>query len=813
MTAPAIEAPAQPDAQTQDGVPEGAVPITLPVMAIEGMDTADGRHLEVGGITHRALPLSLLAQTKTPDGGDGHDNAWIVGAVTDMQRRPGPEVISRSTGQPFPEGTFVWSGRGWMYTDVPAENPAYRLVRDRALSGNSVDLTDLDGALEYADGVDPEDPDAQPSRVTMSGVISATTLVAQPAFPDAYVELDGELLVPDGGQVITASAVSWRSAELGDDCAPCGAGLAVETTPVEDRDEVDDAPPPVKEQSGHTGGMVALIPADPGVLAVEGGDPAEEMHVTLAYLGDDVTAWPEEQKRAVHDAAREIAAGSEPVEPDEDDPEFADLPTGPARGALEARVFAHSVFNPDGGPDGDKDPASVYLFGDEGAESLHTLHTQAVEILRDRLGDDVLPQQHRPFVPHATAGYNLPLDRLSFTGPVRFDRLRVALGGDVTDYPLGGGEPLVASAARLDSAVFAVVEADAPTPLTIGDPWDDGTIPVFGHIAVWNTCHIGFAGRCVTPPRSPSGYAYFHTGAVATDLGDVPVGQLTLGTAGHADLRANATLAAEHYDRTGTAWADVRAVDGRHGIWVSGRVRPGITDEQLAAARASAPSGDWRMIRGALEMVASLQVNVPGFPTPRARVASGVPVALVAGGGPKIPEPRPPSRPAVATNYGGDLAARERARFGGAVSSGRRRYVSPLDAISADRELSAQLARREFADAFAALDGVLAGHDVEAAQFEAEVDLLLALHGDVLANWVEKAGGLPSYIKRIATHLEKQPGFDKSRAIATAVNAAKRMCATGDTNWPGRQEVNPGSRAQACAAVAEWEAKRGAGKG
>jgi hypothetical protein len=68
-------------------------------------------------------------------------------------------------------------------------------------------------------------------------------------------------------------------------------------------------------------------------------------------------------------------------------------------------------------------------------------------------------------------------------------------------------------------------------------------------------------------------------------------------------------------------------------------------------------------------------------------------------------------------------------------------------------------------------------------------------------------GGLPSFIKRIKVHLEEK-GMPTSRAIATAVNVVKRMCATGDTNWPGRQNVNAGSRAQACAAVADWEAKK-----
>src|SRR5690606_27483392 len=47
-----------------------------------------------------------------------------------------------------------------------------------------------------------------------------------------------------------------------------------------------------------------------------------------------------------------------------------------------------------------------------------------------------------------------------------------------------------------------------------------------------------------------------------------------------------------------------------------------------------------------------------------------------------------------------------------------------------------------------------------------------------------------------------------SHAIAVAVNAVKKMCATGDVNFPGKQSVNVGSRAEACAAVADWERKK-----
>lgn len=173
---------------------------------------------------------------------------------------------------------------------------------------------------------------------------------------------------------------------------------------------------------------------------------------------------------------------------------------------------------------------------------------------------------------------------------------------------------------------FSNPELKAPTPLTVDD-----TGRVFGHIAAWHVDHIGMASG-TKPPRSRSKYAYFHTGVVRTEDGtDVPVGQLTL-AGGHAGLEASAIEAARHYDDTASAIADVHAGEDAFGIWVAGSVRSGSTPEQIRALRASAPSGDWRPIKNSLELVAVCQVNVPGFPIARARVASGQVMALVAAG-------------------------------------------------------------------------------------------------------------------------------------------------------------------------------------
>lgn len=180
-------------------------------------------------------------------------------------------------------------------------------------------------------------------------------------------------------------------------------------------------------------------------------------------------------------------------------------------------------------------------------------------------------------------------------------------------------------------AWFETPEADAPTPLTVTD---DGH--VFGHVAAWGTPHLSFPGRQITPPRSSSGYAYFNVGEVVTDEGQrVPVGQITLDT-GHADITLDADAAKRHYDHTGAAAADVHAVDGQHGIWVSGAIRDGLTPRRLRELMAAKLSGDWRTIKGKLEMVGALCVNVPGFPIPRAqaRVAAATITAGAAG-----PEP------------------------------------------------------------------------------------------------------------------------------------------------------------------------------
>lgn len=198
------------------------------------------------------------------------------------------------------------------------------------------------------------------------------------------------------------------------------------------------------------------------------------------------------------------------------------------------------------------------------------------------------------------------------------------------DYASAVMEAMVAAATLNETEAgllpgewFSDPKLAGPTPITVTP---DGR--VFGHLATWGTCHTGIPNACTTPPKSRSKYAYFHTGAIDTTVGELSVGRISMG-GGHADTRWGFQAAAEHYDSTSTQAAVVRAGEDKFGIWVAGAALPGA---DLDGLKRSPLSGDWRRIGGNLELVHALAVNSPGFPVPRASVVAGAQMALVAAG-------------------------------------------------------------------------------------------------------------------------------------------------------------------------------------
>ncbi len=182
-----------------------------------------------------------------------------------------------------------------------------------------------------------------------------------------------------------------------------------------------------------------------------------------------------------------------------------------------------------------------------------------------------------------------------------------------------GSDVLIASGWLHSLAMFNRPEMERPTPITI-----DGD-EIYGHLASWDSCHLGFPDNCVAPPRG--GYANFHTGVIEADGEEVAVGVITA-HGNHADIKLSATAAKEHYDDVGSVLGYVHITDGALGPWMCGVLKPGVDEDLVNEVKANGKvSGDWRPINGERQLVAVHAVNVAGFQLPRIR-------ALVAGGEP-----------------------------------------------------------------------------------------------------------------------------------------------------------------------------------
>lgn len=539
------------------------------VLAPMNTESGDGRVLVLeDGATPlvRPLPLPLHAQRET---GEGHDGSVVIGRITRVWLE-GPMLMGEGDFDMADPEAAQWVRRitdgfaGGVSVDL---DHVHMTVQPRDADGNLVDASPDEDAYYQAMA------DGDPLYLTDSWRIMGATVVSHPAFAEARIQV------------------------------------------VDDEVAQVDTPE-------HTGGMIALIPTEDDArwYAVDGGDPPEELHVTLAYLGDDVTDWDDSTIAAVADAVSAVAP-----------------PT------VDGRVFGTAQFNGE---------CAVYLIESAGLTDLAARVREAATAVAP-----VPPSDYDGFIPHMTAGWNgMTPDQLAEPGTVRFDRLRVAIAGRYTDIPLSPvTDSLVAAGLVYDADNFRDPQLENVTPLTVDDAGR-----VYGHLAAWGTCHVGCAGKCVTPPTTRSSYKYFHRGRIDTTEGSVDVGLLTMDT-GHAQLGIGRGAALAHYDNTGTQIAVIRCGEDQFGIWVSGQLVPGVTDEQVDVLRRSSVSGDWRGIDGNRELVAALVVNVPGFPIPttEALVASaGQADTLVAAGVVlrDIPEPHD-ERPRTAQDLDAMVAA------------------------------------------------------------------------------------------------------------------------------------------------------------
>ena len=169
------------------------------------------------------------------------------------------------------------------------------------------------------------------------------------------------------------------------------------------------------------GSMVALVPTSDWAAraALAGGEAADQLHMTVAYLGD-ASSWTDASRAQIVEAVQAAAVKCPP---------------------FEANGFAVSMFNPNG------DSPAVVL-GISGAEADYALNICQMALAPYA---DLMPPQHAPHVAHVTLHYasadhfaDYMDEYVARCGPVAFDRVRVAFAGDYTDIPLSGASMIAA---------------------------------------------------------------------------------------------------------------------------------------------------------------------------------------------------------------------------------------------------------------------------------------------------------------------------------------------------------------------------------
>lgn len=150
---------------------------------------------------------------------------------------------------------------------------------------------------------------------------------------------------------------------------------------------------------------------------------------------------------------------------------------------------------------------------------------------------------------------------------------------------------------------------------------DDGH--VYGYLCLWEARFINGGRGNVRPPRGGS-YEFanaFKTKVDLTEAGgqknfdgnEVSVG-VVAGSGGHKFKDGFASTQAAYAD-IDTKFARVKYGEDDKGVWYSGAIMPGLTDEQITAARASGISGHWEKPTptGRLELLGAVLVNLPAF--------------------------------------------------------------------------------------------------------------------------------------------------------------------------------------------------------
>jgi len=116
--------------------------------------------------------------------------------------------------------------------------------------------------------------------------------------------------------------------------------------------------------------------------------------------------------------------------------------------------------------------------------------------------------------------------------------------------------------------MFHLPEPDRPRKITVAETDEHGFTYISGHLALWDSCHDGIAGRCTRVPRPDDNYASYNKPGVLTDKGMVGTGPIFL-AGGHRARPADDDFQ-KAYGGIENTWADVHIAPGRLGPWMCG---------------------------------------------------------------------------------------------------------------------------------------------------------------------------------------------------------------------------------------------------
>lgn len=545
------------------------------VLAPTGVESGDGRGFDPDVITHRKLPLPLKWQKED---NPGHFTSVVVANIEGQR-----EV----NGLIYGHGTFAQTEEAAEVIELRAAN---------MLRGVSVDLDKATFEFRTASGKVltagdeiPDDSDPVTQWAT-SGRTSAATIVPIPSFEEAFFNLGAP--PADWPSLALAQAEEAEGEEevvASNECETCPGGVVASI-----------------DENGHR----LLLVMNGMVAAGTWGGAREGDFCVHADCGDPATV---EVELESHISGMFCDAHASTALDDWEKETGNEELASAAREALEALVAAPGTHDGPGWVTHPKATERIrrYWVRGKGAAKIRWGMPGDFNRCRKQLAKYI---KNPAWLAGACANMHKEAILL---WPGQEDGKHEAETIAASAAPAWFMEPALTAAAPVHPREwFENPELVAPTPLTVTS---DGR--VYGHIATWGVCHIGRSDQCVQAPPSNTDYAYFHVGAVETSNGPVAVGHITMKT-GHADLSLSANAASAHYDNTATVAADVHAGDDAHGIWIAGAVRPGLSDEDVYALRASAISGDWRRIGAGMELVAALAVNTPGFPIPRIGLAA-----------------------------------------------------------------------------------------------------------------------------------------------------------------------------------------------